>query len=155
MRTWLWAAVLAAGVTGCGSEAASGPEPVYPVTGVITFQGRPVAGADVTFFNADKNRSAFGKTNAQGKFNLSTFALNDGAVEGSHVVTVAKVTAPPPTTTPAAPLESEEYVPPGIGESTQPEAPKSELPEQYADPETSGLTANVQAGPNEISFDLK
>lgn len=155
MRVWLWAAVLAAGVTGCGSEAASGPEPVYPVTGVITFQGRPVEGADVTFFNADKNRSAFGKTNAQGKFTLSTFALNDGAVEGSHVVTVAKVTPPPPST-PVAPLESEDYVPPGFGESTQPEAPKSELPEQYANPETSELTANVQAaGPNEVNFDLK
>ena len=155
MRNLVLAAVLAAGFTGCGSKASSGPEPVYPVTGVITFQGRPVAGADVTFFNAEKNRSAFGKTDAQGKFTLSTFALNDGAVEGSHVVTVAKVTAPPPSA-PVAPLESPDYVPPGFGESTQPEAPKSELPEQYADAATSGLTATVQAaGPNTVSFDLK
>jgi hypothetical protein len=52
-------------VVGCG-EATQPPEAVFPVTGVITFQGAPVVGADVTFHNEDKKRSAFGRTNDKG-----------------------------------------------------------------------------------------
>jgi len=155
MRDLLAVAVLGIVTGGCSSQLPTGAEPVYPVTGVVSREGQPVAGADVTFYSAEKNRSAFGRTNDKGQYKLTTFSSNDGAVEGSHVVTIVKL-ALPPESTPAADLETEAYVPPGAGESTQPKAPKSELPERYADQATSGLTATVQtAGPNEINFDLK
>ena len=128
---------------------------MYPVTGIITLRGKPVASADVTFFNAEKNRSAFGKTNDKGEFKLTTFSANDGAVEGQHVVTVIKLEMPPEATSGAA-VESEAYVPPGRGESTTPVPPKSELPEKYADQATSGLTATVKTdGPNVVNIDLE
>lgn len=155
MRDLLFVAMMGVVALGCGSEARKGADPVYPVTGVITYRGKPVVQADVTFFNAEKNRSAFGKTNDKGEYKLTTFSSNDGAVEGPHVVTIVKLEMPPETA-PAAAVESENYVPPGFGESTEPKPPKSDLPEKYADQTTSGLTATVKTdGPNAINFDLE
>lgn len=81
---------------GCGRN--SKREPVYPVSGTILYEGQPVAAADVTFFCAEKKRSAFGRTNAQGQYKLSTFAPNDGAVAGSHVIVITKFQTVAPTT---------------------------------------------------------
>ena len=155
MRNLLLIAVTGIVTVGCGSQDRTGSDPVYPVSDVVSYRGKPVAQADVTFFNAEKNRSAFGKTNENGEFKLTTFSANDGAVEGQHVVTVVKI-AQSAETTPAAPLESEAYVPPGIGQSTEPKPPKSDLPEKYADQATSGLTAAVKTdGPNVVKLDLE
>jgi hypothetical protein len=155
MRNLLFIAVIGIAVAGCGSKERTGSDPVYPVTGIITLRGKPVAQAEVTFYNAAKNRSAFGKTNDKGEYKLTTFAPNDGAVEGQHAVTVVKVEAPA-ASTPVAPIESPAYQPPGFGESTEPKPPKSELDEKYAKQETSGLTATIKTdGPNQVNFDLQ
>lgn len=157
MRNVLWIAIVAAAVAGCGgSDARTGSEPVYPVSGVITYKGKPVTGADVTFFNAEKNRSAFGKTDDKtGEYKLTTFSSNDGAVAGEHKVAVLKYEQPS-ATTPAANTESQAYVPPAMGESTEPKAAKSDLPEKYGNQETSGLTATVKAeGANVVNLDLE
>jgi hypothetical protein len=155
MRNLLLIAVTGIVAAGCGSQERTGSDPVFPVSGVITYRGKPVAQADVTFFNAEKNRSAFGKTNPNGEYKLTTFSANDGAVEGQHVVTVVKLEQATETA-PAAAIESEAYVPPGIGQSTEPKPPKSDLPEKYADQATSGLTATVKTdGPNVVNLDLE
>lgn len=156
MRNVLWIAIVALTIAGCGdSGGRTGSDPVYPVSGVITYKGKPVTGADVTFFNAEKNRSAFGKTNEKGEYKLTTFSSNDGAVEGEHKVAVLKYEQPS-ATTPAANTESSAYVPPALGESTEPKPPKSDLPEKYGNQETSGVTATVKAeGANVINLDLE
>ncbi len=154
MHKLLPAIALAIVIVGCSTNVRTGSDPVYPVMGVVTYGGQPVVGADVTFFSAEKNRSAFGRTNERGQYNLTTFAPHDGAVEGSHVVTVVKLVAPPETT-PAADVETEAYVPPRPGQSTQPGKPKSELPGRYADRANSGLDATVTSdGPNEVNLEL-
>jgi hypothetical protein len=138
---------------GCGGSDAP-PMPVYPVTGVVKYKGQPVKGADITFFNKEADRSAFGRTDDEGEYQLTTFSSNDGAVAGKSIVTITKFEAPPAST--AASVESEEYVPPGIGQSTSPPPPKSSFPEKYGSQETSGLVAVVNAdAPNKIDFDLK
>lgn len=155
MRNLLLVAVTGLVAAGCGSEGRTGSDPVFPVSGVVTYKGQPVAGADVTFFNAQKNRSAFGRTNAKGEYKLTTFNANDGAVEGQHAVTVMKFEAASGTAFEAG-IESPEYVPPGLGQSTEPKPPKSELPEKYAEMATSDLTATVKSdGPNEINLELQ
>jgi hypothetical protein len=155
MRNLLFAVILGGLIAGCGGEVRTGSEPVYPVSGVVTYQGQPVEGADVTFRNAEKNRSAFGRTDDQGRFRLTTFSANDGAVAGTHSVTVVKLSTPAETA-PAVDLESEAYVPPRMGQSTAPGGPKSELPQRYSDPASSGLTATVEAdGANEFDFALE
>lgn len=153
LRYVLLGSLCAATALGCSSRKAS-PAPVFPVTGSVTYKGQPVAGADVTFYNDEQKRSAFGRTDEQGKYRLTTFSVNDGAVAGKHVVTIVKNEPPAaPIVTPD--VESPEYVPPAFGESTMPAPEKSSFPEKYAKQETSGLIAVVNAdAPNEIDFKL-
>ncbi|MFN9718410.1 MAG: carboxypeptidase-like regulatory domain-containing protein [Planctomycetota bacterium] len=146
--------MLACMTVGCGGETVK-RDPVYKVRGVVTYKGKPVSGADVTFNCEEKGRSAFGRTNDAGEYQLTTFANNDGAVAGKHTVAVSKIPIPASTATLAA-TESEEYAPPGIGKSTDPVKPKSEIPDKYATAATSGLVAQVNAdGENVYDFSLE
>ena len=76
---------------------------VVPVEGQVYYRDQPVAGARVTFLNADAPRAATGETDQAGHFRLSTFEPNDGAVPGTHAVTVVK----PPANAPAATTDLE------------------------------------------------
>jgi hypothetical protein len=141
-------------LVGCGGGEKLNRPPVYKVRGKVTLQGKPVKGADVTFMNKETNKSAFGKTDDNGEYQLTTFNANDGAVEGKHDVTIVEI--PPIASTPAiADVNTDAYQPPGIGQDTMP-APKSSLPQKYADPSTSGLFGVVNKdGENVCDFDLK
>ncbi|MEQ9411834.1 MAG: carboxypeptidase-like regulatory domain-containing protein [Fuerstiella sp.] len=142
-------------VSGCGGSSSS-PAPVYAVSGKVTFKNAPVVGADVTFFNAEKNRSAFGRTDSNGEYRLTTFSSNDGAVDGKAAVSILKFVDTAPTV-PEPDIESEAYVPPGYGKK-KPAAdarPKMEIPDRYASQTTSGLIAVVAPdGTNTINFEL-
>ncbi len=145
--------LLCAVACGCGGTQAP-PEPVYQVSGVVKYKGQPVSGAGLTFFNAEKKRSALGRTNDKGEYMLTTFSSNDGAVEGKAVLSVSKYVAPV-AAAPVADIESEAYEPPKLGQSTQPAKLKSDVPERYSNQATSGLVAVVtKEGPNKIDIDL-
>ena len=141
-------------VAGCGGGTSAPPAPVFPVSGVVTYKGKPLSGADITFTSDTANRSAFGRTDDEGRYRLTTFSSNDGAVEGKQSVIIAKYAATAPAV-PEPAVESEEYIPPGYGPEEKKEETKPEIPEKYGSPETSGLIAVVNApGPNEINFEL-
>ena len=77
-------------MTGCGDRTEF-PE-TAKVTGNITFNGAAVAGASVTFSPTRAGgHAAFGTTDAQGKYELSTFGIKDGAVPSIYKVTVSKM----------------------------------------------------------------
>jgi hypothetical protein len=140
--------------TGCGGKQVA-RDPVFPVTGNIVYNGQPVVSADVTFFCAEKNRSAFGRTNDKGEFQLTTFNPNDGAVPGKHVVVVTKIEI-----TPAAKLadtSSAAYAPPGTNRSTDAAPPKNSIPAKYGDAKTSDLIAiiNDDGKNSKITLELK
>jgi hypothetical protein len=59
-----------------------------PVHGQVTFQGKPVGGATLTFLCAGAPRLAIGTTDEGGNYTLTTFQPSDGAIIGEHVVTV-------------------------------------------------------------------
>ncbi len=156
MKNLFCSALCVAFLIGCGER---GPKvarlPVFPVHGVVKYNGEPVVGADVTFTSETANKSAFGRTDEKGVYHLTTFNANDGAVEGKQSVLIVKTLAAAPTT-PVASIESAEYVPPGY--ETEPvvvEEPKAVIPAKYAKAETSGLLSMVNAdGDNEIDFNL-
>jgi hypothetical protein len=80
---------LSAGLCGCGTRI----KPI-PVSGIITEEGKPLKDARVTFNPvASGGRIAFGQTDEQGRFKLTTFNHNDGALPGQYKVTVS-VTGP-------------------------------------------------------------
>lgn len=143
------AALMLAWVLGCSKSDT--PETV-PVTGTVTYNGQPLEGAQVTFMATGAPRSAIGTTDAQGRFSLTTFESDDGAVPGSHAVTISKVE----DTTSAAPTDPAGYAQmmsqKGKG---GPPKPKSLIPEKYSRPAESKLSATVDAeGQNEFKFDL-
>jgi hypothetical protein len=73
---------------GCGGKYT----PV-PVSGVVTLDGKPVEGATVYFYaiGDDKDgRPAFGTTDKEGAFQLSTLGDNDGALPRQYKVVVTK-----------------------------------------------------------------
>lgn len=156
MRLHVLGVMMLAAVVSCGcGDGAPNRDPVYKVRGKVTYKGAPVGGADLTFYNDETKRSAFGRTSDSGEYELTTFSANDGAVAGKHAVTIVQVPVPPTLPT-LAPVESEEYAPPELNTSTDPVLPKSTLPEKYASPNTSGLIAVVNAeGENVVDFDLK
>jgi hypothetical protein len=87
--------VRSAAVVGLALTAGCGSSTMAPVKGRVTFKGRPVAEAYVTFspgprFDGDKEpgKPATGQTTADGQFVLSTYKPYDGALIGKHRVVV-------------------------------------------------------------------
>jgi len=70
-------------LAGCG-----GPK-LVPVTGVVTFDGKPVEGATVTFVSEDGKNSFSGSTDASGKYSLQE-GEKVGALPGAYKVLVVK-----------------------------------------------------------------
>jgi hypothetical protein len=133
--------------TGCGDRRASNARPkVVSAGGVVRLEGRPLEGALVTFTNA--TLSASGRTDAEGRFTLTTYESGDGAAPGKHTVTVSKVQLP--ERDPAAvPMRRTAGMPPS------PQA-RSLIPSRYADPATSGLSADVgDGGSTDIVIEIK
>lgn len=122
-------ALLAAVVAGCGPRRAA----VYPVSGEVVLDGKPLAAAIVTFV-PQNGRLALAQTDAQGRFTLRTWAEGDGAVAGEHVVCIAKyVESPRP--------------PEKAGATADPYADRQNVaPAAYASPVTSPLRATIVPG---------
>jgi hypothetical protein len=147
-RVHIVAAVAVLLVAGCSQKPASNRPQTVPVKGTITLKGQPLAKATVSFQPDGKGSGASGITDDSGGFVLSTFAAKDGAVPGKYKVAVTKMDDTPS----GKDMNDAGYAPPTA--SSPP--PKSLVPEQYADPAKSGLTAEVATGAaNAFDFDLK
>ncbi|MEJ7592325.1 MAG: hypothetical protein WKF77_12310 [Planctomycetaceae bacterium] len=108
----------------------------------------------MTFSTAASPRTAVGVCNAAGEFKLTTFDTDDGAIPGSHVVTIAKLATPN-----EAPMSPEDYLGKmqGSGGNTQPPAKDiaNSLPLKYASATESGLKRDVVSGESNVfNFDL-
>lgn len=76
-------------LAGCGD----GRVKVYPVSGQVLYNGQPLKGVDLAFHpNDPKNDTGYpphAKTDADGKFTLTTYLKDDGAPAGEFKVAVA------------------------------------------------------------------
>jgi hypothetical protein len=92
MARCLAAALLCSGVAvtigGCGSRNAI---QVAPTEGVVLLDGKPMAGVSVVFRQTGLSMVASDKTDAEGRFQLSTYGDFDGAPVGECVATVAAI----------------------------------------------------------------
>src|SRR5690606_36287931 len=106
------------------------------------YKGQPVEGATVVFNSPTANRGAYGGTDAKGRFSLTTFERDDGAVAGPQQVRITKTEVVQPR-----PADPEAPLPPARETSS--------LPSKYADFQTSRLTAEVKpSGDNHFEFKL-
>jgi len=120
-------------VIGCGD----GRPARIAVTGSVTYKGKPLDGASVTFVPKGA-RPASGQTDAQGRFTLQTFSAGDGVIAGDHVVCIVK-SMPDPKETRKTPYAKMVAV----------------TPARYATPVQSPLKATVAAkGTNDFHFEL-
>lgn len=138
-------AVMMGLVTGCTQKEYA------PVTGVVTFDGKPVANANIAFDPDNDGPMSVGTTTPEGAFSLSVARERDkpGAKVGSHRVTITAFEEP----------SSSQNSDPALGSlamATESEAGVTNLlPDRYADFGTSGLTFDVSAsGENFAEFKL-
>ncbi|OYV82733.1 MAG: hypothetical protein B7Z73_16840 [Planctomycetia bacterium 21-64-5] len=121
------------------------------MTGVVTYNGVPVAGAAVVFSPPSGGKPASGITDEQGHYILSTFKDKDGAVPGDYQVSVAKSQTDGPTMTDE---ERYKYIEEHGGANPPEPESKNLLPEKYLSPATSDLKATVKPGNNDIPLTL-
>lgn len=136
--TFVLAGLLLAGCGGGSKNAA--------VSGTVTYKGKPVAKANVSFTPVDsKGLAAGGLTDASGYFTLGSLGANDGAAPGQYRVSViARGPDRPPK-----PGETGSGMP---GEM-MPGDPV--IPTKYFQPESSGLTFEVKRGSNRFDIEIK
>ncbi len=110
---------------------------VHPVSGQATVDGRPAAGAQVTFHPKDKSiafPSPSAKVDSQGNFSLTTYSAKDGAPIGEYLITVEL--------RPIVTKDGELELGPNV------------LPPQYASPKTTKAEARVAEGPNNVPINI-
>ena len=117
-------------LTACGGQPEDSipdRKPTFPVAGKVLVDDRPLVGATVVFHpvaaSDGKIVRAYGKTDASGVFQLSTYKAKDGAPAGRYTVSV------------------------------QQDADDATVlvPKRYGSPSTSGLTVHVQEEMNELT----
>lgn len=128
---------------GCGGSSDQ-PE-LGQVTGTITLDGQPLRGIDVVF-QPDSGRPARGRTDADGKYELTYIRQTKGTKVGPNRVEIA----------PSEDGEIEESE--NSGEENKPAAKpsksgKPKIPARYN--VKSELERDVKAGKNTFDFELK
>jgi hypothetical protein len=144
--------VFALVAAGCNrSGLPEGARPTTPVTVTVTYKDAPVEGATVTFITeGEPPAPAYGRTDAQGVAKMKTYVEGDGAVAGTHKVTIIK--SETIGGAPVADQDSPDYNPEA---ADAPGTLKHHIPQKYASPATSGLTADVKdSGPTQLKFEL-
>lgn len=141
-------------IAGCGGGDTKGPD-LAEAKGVVTYKGKPLEGAVVQFLVEDAP-IATGTTNEKGEFVMTTGGRK-GAPIGTAKVTVTKEAASYSSSanTNMTPDQMRKMqMERGMGKATA--TPKDLIPRKYADPATSGLTAEVSedASKNEFTFPL-
>lgn len=116
--------LLAMALVGCGETAKDVPK-LGTVTGTVTLDEKPLAGATVMFIS-ETSRPSSGVTGADGKYTLRFNENLEGAAIGNHKVRITS--------------------------SKSAEEPEK-LPAKYN--MRSDLKAAVAAGANQFNFDLK
>lgn len=134
--------------TGCGGGDKNPGVDLEPVTGTVLLDGSPVEGATVVFHG---EQGASGITDSSGKFTLTTFDPGDGAKVGVYKVTVSKsemVGVDDSYNDVNSPNYGKEAPPAAAGKR------KFIIAEKFSKADTAGLTADVQSGANDFTFEV-
>jgi hypothetical protein len=129
-------ALLLLATLGCSN----GNPKTYEVRGIVHFpDGVPLNSGTIEFESLGNEKSvrAFSEIAADGTFELGTFSIDDGAIEGRHrAIVVSKYEI-------------------GTGAERPDQLEPSKLHPRFADYSTSGLEFEVQPGHNEITVPVE
>ncbi|MEJ7592318.1 MAG: hypothetical protein WKF77_12275 [Planctomycetaceae bacterium] len=143
------ASVFLAGCSGGESDAPN----LVAANGTVLYKDQPIAGATVTFV-VEKSPLATGTTNAEGKFTITTGG-RPGAPLGNAKVGVSK--AAPAVSAMGGEMKPEDLVKMSAESMKTGGAAvaEPEIPIKYGNPETSGLTAVLDADGSKNVFEFR
>lgn len=129
MRNWNLTLGLAllAGTMGCGAAEL----PTGVLVGKVTQKGEPINAGTVTLLNEETGVGASAELDVSGTYRLAAVRTGDYQV----------AIQPPPAPSP-------EEMAAGVKDKP------STIPEQYRDPQTSGLSVSVNSGENTADFEI-
>jgi hypothetical protein len=136
---WLAAAMMA--LTGCLSGCGPSGKKVWPVSGKVTYQGKPVAAGTIRFQKLDVDMTA--GLRPDGGYEV-IMAEGRGLPEGDYQVAVIPLSAIPGSPIPMGPIKA-----------PLPKPVCRDIPQKYRDPSTSGLTLTVKPGNNPFDVDMR
>jgi hypothetical protein len=123
--------VLAPGLSGCGHSG----KKVWPVSGKVTFQGKPVIAGTIRFSNPSGGVDMTAGLGPDGSYEIA-MAEGRGLPEGDYQVAIIPLSAAPGAKMPFGPA-----LPP-------PKPICRDIPEKYRSPSTSRLVLAVKPGAN-------
>lgn len=134
---------LTLGMAGCGGK--SDRQPTTPVSGIVTFEGKPVPQGTVMFLPVVPGPPGQANLKPDGTFVAGTYEVSDGLIPGEYTITVVgQMEIDPPTT--ETPLAE------NAGKTKAPQ----QIPDQFGSSKTSGLTASIKKGEkHDLKFELK
>ena len=132
-------------LAGCDSSTADLPE-VVPVTGVVTLDGAPAAGVNVTFIpiGSTAGGASYGATDAGGKYELKSNDGRPGAAVGEFKVVCSKWVMP----------DGSDYVGVPGGPSPMDAGAKELLPAKYSEEYQTTLKATIPPGGGTINLEV-
>lgn len=122
------AMLLGLGLSGCQRSE----EAIWPISGTVTFQGKPISAGMIRFGNPTRGIDMTAAVQSDGAYTVVT-ARGAGLPEGTYRVAVV----PPAIRIPLGPIK-------------QPLEPQSypDIPPKFREFQTSGLTLTVKRGEN-------
>jgi hypothetical protein len=136
-------------LAGCSGDDGIGKR--FPVSGKVTYDGKPLPTGTVNFLPEDPKtgRPATGEIQSDGSYTLTTQTPGDGAMGGKYKVAISaySVDASKTASPPQGGTADQVVVAQAQG--------KSLIPIKYTGTDTSGLTATVGPGSTSFDFDLK
>ncbi len=95
--SWRFAFLLISALTTLGCGGGGDRYDTVPVSGIVTCNGKPVANGVINFTpmaeqgrsEGNRGRVALSKTDSNGRFKLTTYENEDGAIVGRHTVTIS------------------------------------------------------------------
>jgi hypothetical protein len=115
-------------------------EPSTKVSGKVTYQSKPLNSGTITFFCKDNKVVRSCQIGTDGSYAIDKVPLGNAKIS---------ISVPPPRTKPTG--EVAKMAPSGGPEPPEP----VEIPQNYSDPEKSGLTYEVKSGSQPHDIDLK
>jgi hypothetical protein len=138
----IWPALACLAVCGCGRSSAKAPQiQTMPVKGTVTLDGKPLAGADVTFIAGAPPTTFAGRTKEDGTYELQGLAGRETSLSGSCKVTVSR-------------LVKRDGLPLAADETPADAAAVEQLPPKYSRYDATTLTANVVSSGGAFDFAL-
>ncbi len=138
-------------LSGCSAtnDIDYGSVDLVSVSGSVALDGKPLAGAVITFEDPEKGTFSFARTDSSGGYTLQFDSQMDGVIPGKKTVQIS-------TTRNVLGLKDEEGVEEGESSSEEGDAPKAAeevVPACYN--KESKLTIEVTASTTSFDFDLK